>query len=127
VVRKELRTASAALFFEFCKETRHFDGIVAGFRHYPCAKKVRICFSTAREFQQHRVGPQSDAKLRELAEHRAVLAEHAAGQHDRKLYQIGLGGLIRAVPQRHVRDLMRQHAGELRLIISGDDQSGMNE
>ena len=44
-----------------------------------------------------------------------------AGQHRRQLDQVRFRRLVRAVTQGNVRNLVRHHTSQLRLIISGSN------
>ena len=49
----------------------------------------------------------------------AAEAQQAAQDADAGLRGVGLAGLVRAVAQRHVRHLVRQHTHQLRLVARG--------
>src|SRR6185369_12109618 len=86
---------------------------------------IRLRFSGAREFQQYAIRSQPNAHLRELSHHAA--SSHLRSKQRRKLYEILLGRLIRAVSKDHVRHFVSHHAGELRFIVDGLEQAGIDE
>jgi hypothetical protein len=93
--------------------------------HDARAECVGLGFRRAAVFQKQPVQPHAESDLRDLAER--TLTHRRARQRRRDLEQVGLRYLVGAMPQRHVRDLVREHASHLGFVIRLLDQPGEDE
>jgi hypothetical protein len=126
MVGEKLRPAGASAGLEFLEEAGHLDRVVTGLRGDLCAEQVGLRFGRAGVLQQEGVGAQADTDLAELRQD-GLVAQHLGRQQDGQLDQVRLAGLIGAVAERHVNDLVGQHARQLGFVVRRRDQPGVDE
>src|SRR6266478_3744016 len=126
VVGAKLRKIfSLGLRLEFFEELGLGPPIVSCIVKNLGSHDVGLRFRRARITQQH-------AARREIAQCRQKRAARAVSENCAEDSQPGFsqhcfGGLVSAVAQRDVRQLMRHHCGELRFIIRGFDRAAVYE
>ncbi len=113
MVAHPLRRAAATLLLDRPEHARHRAGVVAGARHDLRAEDVSLLLVLAAVLQEGG----AEAELSDLRDGRPGPAADD-GAEDRAadlphLILAGRGCLRRAMPQRHVADLVRQHARHL--------------
>ena len=108
------------------EEVRHGHGVVPGSGHDLRSDLVGLVFGVTAELEEDRVQPQAADRVHDLRRVAAVLAEQPAQYPEAGLAEIGLRGLVGPVAQRHVRHLVGQHAGQLRLASRRLEQAAVH-
>ena len=111
---------------ELFEEAGHLDGIVAAGGHQARAERVGLAFGVAGKFQDEGIGAEAETHVRE-AGHGPFITDDSAGEHGGELNQVGLGGFVGSVTQDDVGHLVAHDAGELRFVVAGFEQAGVNE
>jgi hypothetical protein len=96
---------------ERVEEVDHVLRVVPGTRHRLRAVDVRLLLVGAGKLQEERVQAEPADRADHLARPAVVVlpADDAAEEAQAGLAQVSLGRLVRPVPQRHVRHLVREH------------------
>ncbi len=128
MIAQELWHTLAALLLEGLEKARHIPGIIPGVGHDIGAFEVGLCLGVAAEFEERYVGAEPTDGVDGIGQ---IGPSTGAGDCSEKsepdFCDVGFGGLIRSMPQRHVTDLMRHDSGELPFSFGCGDSSEVDE
>src|SRR5688500_14752204 len=109
------RSAVPPLTLDRLEHARHLARVVSGAGHDLCAQQIGLALELATELEEVSAG----GELRAFGDHRARAAAENGAEHlpgnRADLELLASRRLHRAVPQDHVRELVRHHAGNLAL------------
>src|SRR5262245_45044092 len=120
--------ALAALRLNRIKEVSHVARVVSGLGHNPRSFKIGLFFGGAPVFQKEHVRAEPADGLDGLAQVGIFAGPRNAPQYTQpRLRQSRFRRLIGAMPQGHVRDLVRHHARQFALVTGGRNRAGVDE
>ena len=126
VVGEKLRRILPLRFrFELFEKLRQGARVVARIIEDLSAHHVGLRFSRSRIAQEHTAGRETAQFRQERAA--GGVSENCAEDSQTRLGQHRLGCLVGAMAQGHMRQLVRDHSSELRLIVRCFDRSAVHK
>src|SRR2546423_8460615 len=116
MIARRLGRALAALLAESLEEVRHVARVVAGGGHHARTLGVGLSLSRAVELYEDHVRAVARDCFCDRADSAAATARQSVEDAQSRLRHVSLRRLIRPVPERDVRYLVREHARQLALV-----------